>query len=53
MSNSVEIEMEAYIAGREAYAEDMRRSKNPYNNDDEWNLNRAWIEGYTDALWND
>tara|TARA_R110000772_G_scaffold99174_2_gene198829 strand:- start:883 stop:1065 length:183 start_codon:yes stop_codon:yes gene_type:complete len=39
--------------GAEAYLNGARADDNPYNNNDEWELNRAWVHGYFDAAWND
>ena len=44
-------EKEAYQRGRSAYINHGDRNNNPYNNNDEWELNRAWLEGFTDAAW--
>ena len=46
-------ELEAYNRGRQAYIIHGDRNENPYNNDDEWNLNQAWLEGFMDAAWDD
>lgn len=27
--------------------------ENPYNNNEQWPLNRAWYEGWCDAAWDD
>jgi ribosome modulation factor len=39
--------------GYQAYFDGLKRDDNPYDNDDEWDLNRAWLEGYSDAALDD
>lgn len=46
-------EKQAYDEGYRAYVDDLSYDDNPYNNNDEWELNRAWCEGYADAGWDD
>ncbi len=46
-------EKQAYDEGYRAYVDDRSYDDNPYDNDDEWELNRAWAEGYADAGWDD
>jgi len=43
----------AYDLGREAYLDDKDRKDNPYNNNDEWELAKAWNKGFDDAAWDD
>ena len=43
----------AYDDGYSAYLNDLRKSDNPFNNNDEWDLLRAWDEGYDAAAWDD
>lgn len=52
-------EKQAYDEGYRAYVDGLSYDDNPYNNNDEWDpfneweLNRAWCEGYADAGWDD
>lgn len=46
-------EKQAYDEGYRAYVDDVSYDDNPYNNNDEWDLNRSWAAGYTDAGWDD
>ena len=43
----------AYDDGYSAYLNDLRKSDNPFNNNDDWDLLRAWDEGYDAAAWDD
>ena len=36
-----------------AYQNDQKKSSNPYNNNDEWDLHLAWNEGWSQAAWDD
>ena len=44
---------EAYEEGYAEYKKDGGRDDNPYNNDDEWDLNQMWMEGFHAAGWDD
>lgn len=39
--------------GYACYLSNGNADDNPYNNNDEWQLNRAWLEGYYNAGWDD
>ncbi len=39
--------------GYRAYQDDLSRDDNPYDNNDQWELNRAWLEGFMEAAWDD
>jgi hypothetical protein len=39
--------------GYQKYQDGFDRGSNPYNNNDEWDLYQAWLDGYTDAGWDD
>jgi hypothetical protein len=43
----------AYQDGYQKYQDGFDRGSNPYNNGDEWDLYQAWLDGYTDAGWDD
>lgn len=44
---------QAYEEGYRAYQAGDNTDDNPYDNNDEWEQNRAWLEGYYDAAWDD
>jgi ribosome modulation factor len=39
--------------GYRAYQDGLSRDDNPYNNNDQWELNQAWLEGFMEAAWDD
>ncbi len=47
------IKKEAYDEGYQGYKTHGDRNLNPYNNNDEWELSQAWLEGFMDAAWDD
>lgn len=44
---------EAYKEGYKAYQRGLKTEDNPYNNNEEWELHEAWLEGYRDAQFDD
>jgi len=40
---------DAWEDGYRAYVSGKTRDDNPYNNNDEWDLNQASLDGFTDA----
>lgn len=45
--------LEAHNDGSQAYSDDVSKDDNPFDNNDEWDLNQAWVEGWDCAAWND
>lgn len=43
----------AFDEGYNAYHDGLKRSDNPYDNNGEWYLNQAWLEGFLEAAWDD
>jgi hypothetical protein len=39
--------------GYRAYQDSLMPHDNPYNNNEEWDLRYAWIEGWLEAGWDD
>ena len=39
--------------GYSHYLKNGTNDENPYNNNEEWQLNRAWNDGYYQAAWDD
>lgn len=48
-----EAEQDAWQDGYRAYCNHLSQDLNPFNNNDEWELYKAWRDGWYDAAWDD
>ena len=42
---------DAHRDGYWAYHDGLSRDDNPYDNNSEWDLNQAWLDGFMEAVW--
>ena len=48
-----EQKVDAQNDGYRAYQNGLNRNDNPFNNNDEWDLHLAWLDGYMQAAQDD